>query len=1059
MSFQGDVAGIGLGELLQGLSRGGRDGVLTLFGDDATAALGLHGGQLFLLAGPDEDEETWRERAHRAFAERQDANLEVQRRETIARAERLQTMYLMLEAANLHFRFEPGPLPVPPGFSSPPSTSLSLDSGQPAFDPRNSPWGPGFTVEYLLLEHARISDESKSGAAATLSGYDLPRAYDAGGEMSPEVRDFLEECDGTSTVQEIADRLGWTLLRCKNSVGRHVQEGALRIAQPRELLAGAQRELELGRIGRAAVRLAGWVETSPPGPPSVGDADLLVGEWESGRLSHLLHALEPSVGRALLRKLDRVHLDQRAARDRWHALHDAHKGDEIAMLHEVALRLVATEEPEARTFNELLRLARAFQEREQPARTRTMLRLAAGHLPQRPRVRIELGRRMLETGLVDEGTRWLLNTAHQLIESGDPETALLPIRAVLREVPDHDEAGSLQIHAQTLCKHKKRRKVTLAISGAVVVLIAMVALVQYRSHREVEHWLTEIKAYVGRPSEALAVLDQQFGTAPPARIEEERQRLIALKMQAENAAYDKWLESYREAEQACADGDPLLGLDRTLELAVPPTMDPDSESFPERQDLLGALAARLGERSAELDLPATASIEELNAEERLLHLLAELGAKIEPERAAPEVVSFHFRLTEMVKEIEARRARRAEEREVLIAKDKNQQAEILLGVARAHAEAGDLERSLAAYDRLLGTDEDLGKLPTLATEIDEVRRHFEGAQAALALAEAGDHEAAIEELREVCKKPIEHLLPFQVVTRPAGVRVTLPDGRVRTTPFQARSAVGESLVLRFSAAGFQDATVALERPRNVEVEMYKLPEREWESEHRIEAVPVPAGDDHVVADRYGNLLRLDDASEPRWRRDLRTLGGVARTPVFLPGRPGQLLVLSEDGKAWLVDAANGDVEGPHDIGSPPISGPVLTRSGVSASFADKRIGVWTDALEPVYFQDESLIPTEHADDEAVASNLVVLRRGIDRGRELVSPWNSWRAVVREQEVRVLAPDDRGFAVELRGDWMFVAWESPKALVPHGRLWVSDDTGLRSYLPEVDMLVDYSEARR
>jgi hypothetical protein len=24
-----------------------------------------------------------------------------------------------------------------------------------------------------------------------------------------------------------------------------------------------------------------------------------------------------------------------------------------------------------------------------------------------------------------------------------------------------------------------------------------------------------------------------------------------------------------------------------------------------------------------------------------------------------------------------------------------------------------------------------------------------------------------------------------------------------------------------------------------------------------------------------------------------------------------------------------------------------------------------------------------------------------------------------------------------GDWVFVAWEAPKALIPHGRLWVSD----------------------
>jgi hypothetical protein len=39
--------------------------------------------------------------------------------------------------------------------------------------------------------------------------------------------------------------------------------------------------------------------------------------------------------------------------------------------------------------------------------------------------------------------------------------------------------------------------------------------------------------------------------------------------------------------------------------------------------------------------------------------------------------------------------------------------------------------------------------------------------------------------------------------------------------------------------------------------------------------------------------------------------------------------------------------------------------------------------------------------------------------------------------------------------MFVAWESPKALLSQGRLWVSDDRGLRSYEPPPsDKLVAY-----
>ena len=54
--------------------------------------------------------------------------------------------------------------------------------------------------------------------------------------------------------------------------------------------------------------------------------------------------------------------------------------------------------------------------------------------------------------------------------------------------------------------------------------------------------------------------------------------------------------------------------------------------------------------------------------------------------------------------------------------------------------------------------------------------------------------------------------------------------------------------------------------------------------------------------------------------------------------------------------------------------------------------------------------------------------------------------------RVTAPDGRGIAVERTGEWIYVAWEAPKALVPNGRLWVSDESGVHSYVPRADELV-------
>ena len=55
MSFQGDVRGIGLAELLQGLARGRKEGILTLSAKGGgRSVLGVESGSIFLLPDPDE---------------------------------------------------------------------------------------------------------------------------------------------------------------------------------------------------------------------------------------------------------------------------------------------------------------------------------------------------------------------------------------------------------------------------------------------------------------------------------------------------------------------------------------------------------------------------------------------------------------------------------------------------------------------------------------------------------------------------------------------------------------------------------------------------------------------------------------------------------------------------------------------------------------------------------------------------------------------------------------------------------------------------------------------
>jgi len=122
------------------------------------------------------------------------------------------------------------------------------------------------------------------------------------------------------------------------------------------------------------------------------------------------------------------------------------------------------------------------------------------------------------------------------------------------------------------------------------------------------------------------------------------------------------------------------------------------------------------------------------------------------------------------------------------------------------------------------------------------------------------------------------------------------------------------------------------------------------------------------------------------------------------------------------------------------------------------VGVWTDSIEPIFYQDESLVKMRGEDGENTGS-LVVLRRSLGNEESLTSPWNDWCIEVVEEAFLVTAPDGRGFTAERKGEWTYLAWEAPKAFVPHGRVWVSDEAGLRAYLPKLDELVVYPETYR
>jgi hypothetical protein len=247
-------------------------------------------------------------------------------------------------------------------------------------------------------------------------------------------------------------------------------------------------------------------------------------------------------------------------------------------------------------------------------------------------------------------------------------------------------------------------------------------------------------------------------------------------------------------------------------------------------------------------------------------------------------------------------------------------------------------------------------------------------------------------------------------------------------------------------------TLSVDGPADQRVFLHRSPERVVDGRHRVDSLPVLVGNDLVVADRKGAVRRVGPAGEPRWTTELPTLGGIARTPRFLATRPGWMLVVSEEGLAWLVSIEDGRIEGPWDGGAPPLRGPEDLGGRLAVLFNDGKLATWSTGVEPVVSSAASqtylLGSNEDSEYSERLENLVCLRSSTGRDPVMGNPWNSWRIEVQDDMYLVRLRQDplRSFTVERFGRFSFVAWEKPSALVPEGRLWISDEAGLRSYVP-------------
>ncbi len=1051
MSFQGDVGGIGLADLLQSLARG-REGVLTLSARGGMrSTLGIQEGQLHLLPDPDEDPESWRNRARQAWVHEPDFSVDGLRMADIARAQRIETFFSMLDSDNVHFRFLPGPVPTAPEVAS-------VSPGDPGVTPagprRDAVYVQPAGIEGLLLEYARLKDEGAgAGDWEMLSEHLVLCPLEVPAE--PSLERFFQQCDGDSNLRELSDRLGWPLRQTRIlAMGLHAR-GALRAAEPVELLRLARVELLQTNCERAASRLVAWIESSPPGVLEPDDAGVLAEEWEAERLQSALSRMPLTSARRLVQRLSRTIAQPLRTVEHWAELSRIAQHDTLVDLHLLVAQIRAAADVNVPSFKGLLEVARGFSDTGHRLRAAAILRVAATRQPETTEERLQLGTAMLAAGQPSEAAPWVVAACRTLLDEGKPERAVEPLRQLIDLVPADREVRRMLTRARAFSVRRALVKKNSLVTMAVVLALSIGAVVQYRNEHARKLHVEEIEAHLDDPHTALELLEQYFPGEDATSVANLRQTILERKRDHDNALRATWTDRYREAQLECTIGDPVLGLERALAVPPPPREVDSPDPWPLASDLFNGLAARVEKSVKDVGDTVEDTPAQVQAEERVLSLIHELQGKLEGHDQSAPAKEFGKHLAAFEKRIVDRGESRATARAERQRKENLARQDMLLAAARAHTHAGDHARALQAYQSLLESDSTGRLKDLLEKEMVASRKKLQSLQEARALCEKGQHAEARALLQKSLENPGEYLLPWRVESAPSGAHVRLADGSVRSTPFTLETTLFEKITLQFEADGCEPRRVEIVQPGNILVHLARLPDRAWKASGRVDALPVAVGEDHVLADRNGEIVRLT-AGVSAWQKKLATLGGIARAPVFLPRRPGFLLVLSEDGDAWVVDAKTGEVEGPWTRNVAPLAGPYVVEDAVLARFRDGAVWRWREGSTPESVDaaaaETALAPftgrgLETESQMGVTQNFAVLRRGSAEKNRLESPWNDVVIEVADGRYTVSARNGGAlFTADAQGEWVYLAIESPSARAPRGRLWISDGAGLRSYLP-------------
>lgn len=1051
MSFQGDVRGIGLAELLQGLARGRKEGVLTLTSrGDHRSVLGMEDGKAWLMPDPDESPDYWRTRARDAWADDATFTMEAARLQPIVKAARLESLYELLDGGGVHFRFDPGEVPER-------VTRLEED-GHAVTEIHCDPT----PVEFMLLEYARIADEIELAGHPTLISPEVIPCIQDRDELSKTPVRLVGACDGNSTVQEIADRLGWPIRQAQLAIIAGMSTGGLRIAHPIEVLRLALHELQRKQFNRAGARLNLWCRTGTPGPLVAEDAEALANEWLAGRLTSALRVMPMKHVRCLLRRLDATLGSTSHAVVHWMEATRIRPQDRIARLRLAAMRLRDAGEGCELDVREVLDLARELREHSSPARSGPALAIAAFLQPAAVPQRLELGMGLVLANRVEEAGPWIVSACTDMLAAGHADRILAPLRTLIESDPRSREARDLLTKAKRQSTRSKKLRRTALIAASVTLMLGAGAVVKVKIEEKRKDQIETIRTMLDQPQTAFAQINVHFADDVSPEIADLRRELEDRLRDEETALRSAWLDEYHASQREAQEGDYLIALEMIRKLPATPRLQIIKEAWPKTSDIMTSMTTRMRDEILALGRPSTGAPQQIAVEGRV-RLQAEglQEALNDQEMQNPQLADFRSQL-DAVKELTIDRAQVRSEAELDMER-KGQLAENdrLLKLARASLERFEYERALNHFQEILDNDPTGKVRRVLHDEIAETREKHSAVLAARELAAKGEHPEALKRLNESFKETVLVMLPWQVVTSPPGVDVDITrvgeEGTItRQSPFTIEGTFADQWTLTFVKEGFDSRTLVVNGPQNVDIELSRSHEIFVECAGRVDAVPAPIGDgssgDYIVCDRNGMIVRAAWNGSVRWRQDIKTVSGIARRPVPMPSLAGEMLFLTETGSAWLLDPKDGNLKGPWEIGEPPVFGPVVVGDEVHAQLRSGKLARWRTSLRPTLEAEATAGTFDGSSQRHGFRGLFTVLRpggvGDAKLRAATGDGSGWTICVRDDKYEIFEDgrEDEAFQIAKTGRWSYVAWESPARKEDYPVLWIADNVGLRAFLP-------------